>query len=247
VDYATADGSATAGLKYAATNGTLAFAAGQTNQAIVVPILNDWLVGSTKYFRVALSNPTNAVLGTRTNPTVYITDNDKGLQFEFADYWAREDEGSVLIGVARADDGDFPVSVDFATSNLTATNGLDYAATNGTLSFAAGEMTKSFAVPVFDEGVAEPDEQFKVRLSNPSGGLALGTATNATVTLCDTTEMQPHRFDSIRVSPEGVVSLTLGGGYTPGVGLVNRAVWSDLWVESWAKRASRHRPQSGAS
>jgi len=26
-----------------------------------------------------------------------------------------------------------------------------------------------------------------------------------------------------------------------------KAVWSDLWVKSWATRASRHRPQSGAS
>ena len=85
-------------------------------------------------------------------------------------------------------------------------------------------MTKSFAVPVFDDGVAEPDEQFKVLLSNPTGGMALGTATNvtATVTLCDLTEMAPHRFDNIQVSPEGVVSLTLGGGYTPGVGIGNR-------------------------
>jgi len=40
VDYATADGTATNGLKYTATNGTLAFAPGETNKTIVVPILN---------------------------------------------------------------------------------------------------------------------------------------------------------------------------------------------------------------
>ena len=48
VDYATADGTATNGLKYIATNGTLAFAAGETNRIITVPILNDGLVGGTK-------------------------------------------------------------------------------------------------------------------------------------------------------------------------------------------------------
>ena len=46
VDYATANGTATAGLDYTATNGTLTFAAGETNQTIVVPILNDGLVES---------------------------------------------------------------------------------------------------------------------------------------------------------------------------------------------------------
>ena len=63
VDFATADGSAKAGLDYTATNGTLVFAAGVTNRTFTVPILNDGLVEATETFRVTLSNPTNAVLG----------------------------------------------------------------------------------------------------------------------------------------------------------------------------------------
>jgi hypothetical protein len=66
VDYATADGTATNGLKYTATNRTLVFGAGETNQTLVVPILNNGFVEGTKNFKVTLSNPTNAVLGTRT-------------------------------------------------------------------------------------------------------------------------------------------------------------------------------------
>jgi hypothetical protein len=337
VDFATTNGTATAGLDYTANNGTLNFAPGETNQIIAVPILNDGLPEPSAYesFTVTLSNPSNAVLGTRLACSARITDNDKALTLEFANYWAREAEGAVWIGVVRGDDGDFPISVDIATSDLTATNGLDftgvtntlsfaagekvklfpvlilndgqkessetlrvtlnnpvnqvlgaqktatiiildndpgvqftqnqlwvheneaiiqltvargnggllgaftvdYATTNitaiagqdyvetrGTLEFAPGEMARSFTVTVFDDGVAEPDEQFKVLLSNPTGGMALDVATNVTasVALCDLTEMKPHRFDSIQVTPEGVVTLTLGGGYTPGVGLVNR-------------------------
>ena len=64
VDYTTADGSATNGLKYSAVAGTLAFGAGETNKTIVVPILNDGFVESPKSFHVVLSNPTGgAVLG----------------------------------------------------------------------------------------------------------------------------------------------------------------------------------------
>ena len=123
VDYATADGTATNGLKYMATNGTLAFAAGETNQTIVVPILNEGLVEGTKTFAVTLSNPTNAVLGTPTNATVSILDVDVGIQFQFANYNAAngwplaEDVGTVLIGVVRGDDANIPVTVDFGTSD----------------------------------------------------------------------------------------------------------------------------------
>ena len=186
VDYASANGTAIAGSDYTATNGTLTFAAGETNQTIAVPILNDGFVEPAAYetFTVTLSNPTNAVLGTRTIANVRITDNDKALAFEFANYWAREDEGSVLIGVVRADDGNFPVSVDFATSNLTATNGLDYAATNGTLSFAAGEKVKLFTVPILNDGLKESSETFRVTLSNPTNQV-LGTQKTATITIVD--------------------------------------------------------------
>ena len=44
VDYATADGTATNGLKYTAVSGTLAFGASETNKTIVVPILNNGFV-----------------------------------------------------------------------------------------------------------------------------------------------------------------------------------------------------------
>ena len=85
VDYATADGTATNGVKYTAVAGTLGFGAGQTNQTIAVPILNDGFADSTKTFRVILSNSTNAVLGARTTATVSISDNDVGINFQFAD------------------------------------------------------------------------------------------------------------------------------------------------------------------
>ena len=54
VDYATADGTATNGLKYTAVSGTLAFGAGETNKTILVPILNNGLVDGTKTFQVLL-------------------------------------------------------------------------------------------------------------------------------------------------------------------------------------------------
>jgi len=98
-------------------------------------------VEGTKTFRVILSNPTNAVLGARTNTSVLITNIDVGIQFQFAEYKAAngwslaEDVGTVLIGVVRGDDANIPASVDIGTSDLTAVNGGDYLGFTNTLSF----------------------------------------------------------------------------------------------------------------
>ena len=139
VDYATANGTATNGLDYTATNGTLTFLAGETNQTIAVLILNDGAVESATFetFSVKLSNPANAVLGALTNTTVSIFDNDEGIEFQVDPYFVAEDAGSVLIGVVRGDDGNFPVTVNCATANGTAVSGVDYTRVTNTLPFAA--------------------------------------------------------------------------------------------------------------
>jgi dienelactone hydrolase len=186
VDYASADGTAMAGKNYVAVAGTFDFAAGETNKLIVVSILNESFVEGAQAFQVILSNPAGgAVLGLRTNATVRITDNDTGLQFEFASYSASEDAGSVLIGVVRGDDGDFPVTVDYATSDGTAIAGSDYSQSSGTLSFAAGEKVKLFTVPILNDSAKEANKTFELTLSNPTGGAVLDSRKTVTVTIVD--------------------------------------------------------------
>ena len=186
VDFATADGTATNGLKYTAVSGTLAFGAGETNKVVAVPILNNGLIEGTKNFRVILSNPTGgAVLGTRTNVLVSITDNDVGLQFQFATAAVSEDAGAVLIGVVRGDDGTNSITVDYATSNGAATSGVDYTGVTNTLSFAAGETVKFFTVPILNDALKETSETFLITLSNPISGGVLGSTRTTTVTIQD--------------------------------------------------------------
>ena len=60
-----------------------------------------------------------------------------------------------------------PVSVDYATSDITATAGADYPATSGTLTFAPGETAKTISVPVFEDSHDEDHERLMLTLSNP--------------------------------------------------------------------------------
>ena len=114
-----------------------------------------------------------------------IRDNDTGLKFEYSSYSVAEDAGSVLIGVVRGDDGKFPITVDYATTNATATAGQDYTETKGTLTFAAGEKVKLFTVPILNDSLKESNKSFRLALSNPTGGAVLGSQKTATVTIVD--------------------------------------------------------------
>ncbi len=71
------------------------------------------------------------------------------------------------VSMGRAAAG--TVTVDYATEDGTATAGTDYTATSGTLTFAAGETSKTVSVPVIDDAVDEGRETFTLRLSNARG------------------------------------------------------------------------------
>ena len=60
VDYATADGTATAGADYTATSGTLTFAVGETAKTVSVPVLDDAVDEGEETFTLRLSNATGA-------------------------------------------------------------------------------------------------------------------------------------------------------------------------------------------
>jgi endoglucanase len=67
------------------------------------------------------------------------------------------------------------VTVSYATANLTATAGSDYQAASGTVSFSPGQSSQTITVPIQGDLAVEPNEQFLVRLSGPSGA-TLGQA-----------------------------------------------------------------------
>ena len=75
------------------------------------------------------------------------------------------------------------VTVDYATSDGTATAGQDYTASNGTLTFAPGDTVKTVSVTVLNDAHDDGGETLTLTLSNPSGawiedGEATGTIEN---------------------------------------------------------------------
>ena len=85
-----------------------------------------------------------------------------------------------------------PVTVNYATSNGTATAGQDYVANTGTITFAAGETSKTINVAINGDATVESDETFTVTLSNPSAGATIKIATaTGTITNDDADSTNP--------------------------------------------------------
>ena len=77
-----------------------------------------------------------------------------------------------------------PVTVDYATADGTATAGADYEAASGTLTFQAGETSKTVSVTVLDDAHDEGEETMTLTLSDAVGAV-LGDA-EATGTIANT-------------------------------------------------------------
>ena len=65
------------------------------------------------------------------------------------------------------------VTVDYATSDGTATAGSDYTAQSGTLTFSPGEATKIISIPIANDSVDDDRETVTLTLSNASSGAAI--------------------------------------------------------------------------
>lgn len=107
------------------------------------------------------------------------------LQFSSATFGVNEDAGTATITVLRTGGSMGAVTVDYATSDGTATAGSDYSATSGTLAFLDGQSSRTFSVPIIDDTLVEGNETVNLTLSNPTGGVKLGKPNIAVLTIVD--------------------------------------------------------------
>lgn len=106
------------------------------------------------------------------------------ISFSDKSFWSQEASGASIVTVAMKSPAVQPVTVDYATSDGTATNGSDYNATSGTLSLAPCATSVTFAVPLLDDASWEGAKTFGVMLRNPTSAQLLNPST-ATDTISD--------------------------------------------------------------
>jgi len=99
------------------------------------------------------------------------------------DITVNEATGTATLTVTLSKASSGAVTVDYATAYGTATSG-DYTSTNATLTFAAGETSKTIEVPITNDDIYEVSETLYVNLSNPTGGATIAKD-QGTITIKD--------------------------------------------------------------
>jgi subtilisin family serine protease len=119
------------------------------------------------------------------------------------------------IVVTRQGDTSNAATVDFVTSDGTASQRTDYITAAGTLTFAPGQTSRTFNILLIDDGYVEQTETVNITLSNPVGA-TFGTPSTATLFIDDDEEapatnnplddasffVRQHYFDFLNRTPD---------------------------------------------
>jgi hypothetical protein len=169
VSFATQNGTATAGSDYTARSGQVVFPAGATSRTVAVVILSDALNEADETFSLMLPTAANAVVLDAQGVSTILND-DPLPAVAITDVTVREVLGMAELTVSLSAPSGRDVTVEFATADGSAIAPDDYAAGAGTVTFPAGAISHVVTVPVVPDGIAEPDENFYVVLSNVANG-----------------------------------------------------------------------------
>ena len=183
--------------------GTVSFAAGETSKTITVNVAGDSTVEPSENFTVALSNPSaGTAIGTAAaTGTILNDDTAPGPSLSIAAANASLNEGNsgstaFTFTVTRSGTTTGSSTASYAVTGsganpATAADFTGGAFPTGTVSFAAGETSKTITVNVAADATVEPNEGFTVTLSNPSAGTTIGTAAATGTILNDDSSATP--------------------------------------------------------
>jgi ELWxxDGT repeat protein len=223
VNWTTVGGSAGAGTDFTASNGTVTFLAGQTQQIISVPIIDDALVESEETFRVQLSSPVNAEL-TVPEAVVTIADDSADGPYLQVGLLASATEGSP-VGFAVSVTGAHasPVTVNYRTIAISATSPADFTAQGhpgepvaqltfppiaATVLVPTPVVTQIVSVSTVNDTMREDDETLGLEIYGASGGAITTAMASGTIIDWDASTLD-HR-DPIPALSMGNKTVTEG-------------------------------------
>jgi len=192
-----ADGTASNGVNYVASTNVLQWNNNDISvKTITLPVLHDGIFTPNLTVNLALTNgmlntvANGSVLGLSsiTNATLTISNVDFPGTVQFG---ARVDSvkkfaGYALVPVTRTGGSAQTVTVNFATQDGTAKAGVNYAATNGVLTFTNGQAIEYLQIPIIDNGQPSGPLALNLVLTNAAPGMSLGSPTNTVLNIIDT-------------------------------------------------------------
>ena len=173
---------------FTSAGGRLTFEPGDTKKTVQIQTHDDQESEHLEYLTISLSRLEGAEFDTGISANSYrgcpgssgnclvhlccvcgwILDNDPPA-VRVSDTRGLESAGSLSFRLDLNKGSGSAASVKFSTKDGTAKSGEDYTATSETVEFAAGDTSKTVAVPLVSDDEAEPDKTFTVHLSEAAG------------------------------------------------------------------------------
>jgi len=158
---------------------TVSFAAGQTSRPVTLTVVGDTVPEADETVRLNLTAPVGAAIADSQGVATILNDD--------ADSFLSVGDASITEGASGTANATFPVtrtgsltapaSVRIKTTDATATAPADYTALAAqTLSFTAGQASRTVSVPVAGDTTLEGDETFTLDLSTPLSGATIADA-----------------------------------------------------------------------
>ncbi|MBI3071759.1 MAG: hypothetical protein HYY84_06475 [Deltaproteobacteria bacterium] len=190
-------------------SGQILFQPLQTTKTITFDVADDALDETNETVVFTLQPPTNAALGATQVHTVTINDNDATptVTFTEADRTVDENVDAVSVTVEMSAASGQTVTVPFTMSGTVTT--VDYtnlSPTNGEITFAPRETTKTITFNVFDDALDETNETIVFSLAPPTNA-NLGAKSAFTLTINDNDPQPTVGFSGVVQSVEESVGL----------------------------------------
>ena len=200
VNARTMDGSALAPADYAGTTGLVTFAPGSTTQSFRVPVVNDDIAEPDETFTARLYTASGASIADDTGIATILDDGDSAPRISVNDVTVAENAGPAVFAVSLSKASGYTVLVNAATRNGTALQPGDYTLTSGTVTFAPGITTGRLVVPIINDQIAEPNENFTVQLATAVNAAIADETGLGTITDDDRESLPQISINDVRVA-----------------------------------------------
>lgn len=191
----------------------------QTVTLVVKPTKTGSINGTMFASGLKLDETSGNITSTKTSvvvTTTIVEPSPVQLDFSQDTYQAKENDGTTTITVSRTGDDDRAVSVDYSTTNGTATGGQHYQSSQGTLTWTKGDKSsKTFTISLIDNRVVDKERTVNLVLNNPTDA-TLGRK-NAVLKIIDDETTGQIEFSTVnyRVTKDAgkaVVTVIRNGG-----------------------------------
>ncbi len=180
------DGTATQGTDYT-SSGTISVATGLTSVNIPIGITDDDVDESNETIRLTLASGTGYAVGSPSEHTLTIMDNDDTPAVRFTSTTSSMDEGdglhNVEVAIHPAPEAPFTLTYGTDGTDGTATQGTDYTS-SGTISVATGLTSVNIPIGITDDDVDESNETIRLTLASGTG-YTVGSPSEHTLTIVD--------------------------------------------------------------